>query len=46
MAKFFQIPFFLSIDDLIVGTVEAYNFMGWSSVSIPNTFGITAMKKP
>lgn len=36
----------LAIDDLIVLTVEAYNVMGYSAPSNPNTVGVTAKKAP
>jgi hypothetical protein len=44
--RFTVAPYNLNIDDLIQVTVEAYNVMGWSIPSNPNTVGVTAKKNP
>jgi len=46
MTKFTSSPFNLNIDTLIEVTLDAYNVMGWSGQSLPNTVGVTAMKPP
>jgi hypothetical protein len=46
MTKFTSAPFNLNIDTLIEVTLDAYNVMGWSGQSLPNTVGVTAKKLP
>lgn len=46
MTKFTASPYNLNIDTLIEVTVEAYNIMGWSGQSNPNTVGVTVKKNP
>jgi hypothetical protein len=46
VTRFTLSPYNLNIDDLIQVTVEAYNVMGWSIPSNPNTVGVTAKKNP
>jgi hypothetical protein len=44
--RFTAAPYNLNIDDLIQVTVEAFNVMGWSIQSNPNTVGVTAKRNP
>jgi hypothetical protein len=46
MTKFTSAPFNLNIDTLIEVTVDAFNVMGWSGQSLPNTVGVTAKRLP
>ena len=46
MSVFTSAPLSLPIGSLIVATVEAYNDIGYSTPSLENTVGVTAMKAP
>lgn len=46
MSKFITTPYNLNIDNLIEVTLDAYNIMGWSGQSNPNTVGVTVKKNP
>ena len=46
MSRFTSAPYSLAIGQLIVGTINAFNIMGDSGSSSPNTDGITAKKIP
>jgi hypothetical protein len=46
MSRFTGPTYNLEIDDLIMVTVDAFNIMGWSGPSMPNTIGVTAKRNP
>ena len=46
MSRFTNAPYSTPIGQLILGTINAFNVMGDSGPSSPNTVGVTAKKIP